>query len=382
MSSLSENANELQRALEKMPHGADIWSCSEITGRPLSSLLDFSANINPFVPRPVLREAVMKALDSMDQYPDPRAVRFQKQLSEKLQLSPASIILGNGAADLIFRLAASLRLELSLQHEAKLLLPIPSFSEYREAFQSAGFQIFEYPLRIQDHYQVDEAFLPFMESIRPQLLILCEPNNPSGQLTPPELFEKILLTAEKTGSIVLLDLSFLEFLPLSIQKERQSAIRKSKARILQLHSFTKFYAIPGLRLGFMEADDERLCERLKSMSPPWQISTPAMAAGMAALHFSEVEKEQWRQKIDDEKKLMLRQLRASGADFLSGEANFIFFHHPDEKLQLRLLKESETPCLIRSCANYPGLSSGFYRIGIQSPDKNRILRASLQKLYP
>ena len=164
----------------ELTHGGD-WAgyAAQYGGMPL----DFSANVSPLGLPQGVRQAVARALDGADRYPDPLCRALRKKLSGTLGVPPQSILCGNGAADLIFRLALA-------EKPKRALVTAPTFAEYEQALVVAGCTADRFFLREEEGFAVTEALL---ERIEPGLdiLFLCEPNNPTGRTTPRALLLRI-----------------------------------------------------------------------------------------------------------------------------------------------------------------------------------------------
>ena len=144
-------------------------------------------------------------------------------------------------------------------------------------------------------------------------------------------------------------------------------------RLVVLRAFTKFYAMAGLRLGYALCGDEALAARMAECGPPWAVSSPAQAAGLAALSETDYAR-RLRRLIGEERPRLAAQLRALACRVLPGQANYLLFFHPDEALVPKLRK---TGVLLRDCRNFVGLSPGWYRAAVRTRPENEIF---LQKL--
>ena len=355
-----------QKPVRKFLHGGDLEGAAEKTGLDVSELLDFSANINPLGMPPGVRGAVMESLDQALSYPDPFCRKLRRALAEHTGQREEQILCGNGGADLIYRLVYALR-------PKKALVTAPAFAEYEEALVQTETEIRFHELG--ETFVVTEAFL---EKLEPglELVFLCNPNNPTGLLTERSLIEKLLGKAKKLDIRVCLDECFLEFVP---GGEAYSAadLLDEFPNLVILKSFTKLYAMPGLRLGYVLSSDTELLERMQKAGQPWAVSEPAQAAGIAALKVCGF-REQTVSFVEKERLFLKKGLEELGFSVLNGQANYLCFRAPaDETLEERLLKEG---ILLRSCANYRGLGKDYYRAAVRSREENERLLAALGKV--
>ena len=339
-------------------HGGDVYR-NRVT-------LDFSANVNPLgTPEPV-RAAIRKAADEVDRYPDPYCTELRNALSERLGVSPEAIVCGNGGAELIYQFAAALK-------PKRTLLPVPSFADYEGALAAIGCEPTYVPLRCETGFALDDSILgAITESV--DLLMLCSPNNPTGCSIEPKLLRRILDRCRKTGTWLFLDESFYGLTDADKQDSLIPDLRDGD-RVTILRAFTKTYGMAGVRLGCCITKNRALTASLTKLSQPWNVSTVAQAAGLAALDCDE-----WVQKtralIAAEKPYLIRALQTLGVSVLYGDANYLLLSGVPT-LYDKLL---ERGILIRSCENYQGLTAGDVRIAVRTHAENEALIAAISEV--
>ena len=348
-------------------HGGDIYSeeIQKQIAKEDRKFLDFSANINPLGMPAGVRLAVMEALDKAEHYPDPESRKLKQALAEYHEVPEEALICGNGGADLIYRLAYGTK-------PAHALLTAPTFLEYEEALKQVGTKIHIYEM--QPDYRVREDILEQMTE-EMDVMFLCNPNNPTGILVEQELLLRILERAESRSILLVLDECFLDF----TGQEERSLIQKTTEykHLFILKSFTKMYAIPGIRLGYGISGNKELIEKMEKSGPCWNVSVLASEAGIAALQ--EVEYcEQARRLICREREKLKEGLKIFGFQVWNGQADYLFFQTPGiTDLYERLLPYG---ILIRRCSNYRGLDKTHYRIAVKSPEANEKLLEVLRKV--
>ena len=337
-------------------HGGD-WAAYELEygGAPL----DFSANVSPLGLPEGVREAVRASLDRADRYPDPFCRELCRRLGEYHRLPPQWVLCGNGAADLIDRLALALR-------PRRALVTAPTFSEYQRALELAGCRVERFPLEEGEGFRLTERVL---ERIGPglDLLVLCEPNNPTGLTTPRPLLGEILRACARAGTVLAVDECFAPFLE---DQEDHSLVGELAGHpdLVVLRAFTKEYAMAGLRLGYALCSDTALLEKMGRSGPPWAVSTPAQAAGVAALE-AENYRRALRALVAEERPRLQRGLEALGCRVVPGQANYLLFFHPDPDLCPKLRARG---VLLRDCGDYAGLGRGWYRAAVRTGRENGI----------
>ena len=348
----------------ELQHGGNIYDGSLERFRREGTLLDFSANINPLGMPEGVRRAVTEALDQAVHYPDPLCRRLKSALSEYHKVPEDFLICGNGGADLIYLLAYALR-------PKRALLTAPTFSEYEEALKQTGTELLFY--RMEADLEVRKDILEQMEQ-RPDVMFLCNPNNPTGILTDQELLIQILKKAEHLGIFLVLDECFLDF----TGQEERSLIEETKkyAHLFILKSFTKMYAMPGIRLGYGISGCKDLLEGMERAGQCWGVSVLASEAGVAALREQEY-KEKAVALVRKERKRMKEDLERLGLQVWDGQADYLFFRAPGiTDLYERLLPEG---ILIRRCGNYRGLDGEYYRVAVKTRTENIQLSIAMEQ---
>lgn len=345
-------------------HGGDWAGFQARYGYPP---LDFSASLSPFGLPAGVRRAAIAALEEADRYPDPQCRALRTKLGEYHHLSPEHILCGNGAADLIFRLALA-------KKPAQALLLAPTFGEYERALEAAGCGVEHFFLEEKQNFQVTESLL---ERIKPGLglLILCEPNNPTGQVTDHTLLLDILECCAQTGTLLAVDECFLDFLP---HPEEHSLIRElsTHKNLLIFRAFTKCYAMAGLRLGYALCGDCALLEKMARMGQAWGVSCVAQEAGLAALEEGAY-LEKLRALIERERPQLQSGLEALGCRVIPGRANFLLFQSSVPELGECL---GEKGISIRSCLDFLGLGEGWYRVCVRTGEDNARLLAAMREV--
>ncbi len=350
--------------MAKAQHGGDILSFREAYG---VEPLDFSSNVNPFGLSPLAAQAVQNALHTAHHYPDPHCRRLRAALSQHEGVPVEQILCGNGAADLIFRLVLAL-------HPKKALLLAPSFLEYEQALGLVDCQIQRHYLKREEGFTLTEEILPAITADI-DLLVLCEPNNPTGRLCPPELLKRILLRCRETGTTLLADECFSGFLDDPAAHSLKPYLTDTPGLFL-LKAFTKLYGMAGLRLGYLLSTNTATLEKTARCGQPWPVSSLAQAAGEAALQDAAYLTSSLPE-IRRQRGLMAAGLSNLGLCVLPGGANYLFFSSGETRLQALLAQKG---ILIRSCAAYPGLSPGDYRVAIRQSEENQKLLLALDEV--
>ena len=340
----------------KLVHGGDWAGYRAEFGR---DALDFSANVSPLGLPAGVAAAITAALPMADRYPDPLCRDLRKALAEAEGVPAEQILCGNGAADLIFRLALALR-------PRRALLPAPTFAEYAAALDTVGCTVQRVFLQEENDFTVTDDFV---DAVTDDIdaVFLCQPNNPTGQVTPPELVQKLLRRCVACGAVLVVDECFLDFLP---DRDALTAKRllHDASNLIILKAFTKLYAMAGVRLGYALCGNAALMDKMRAAGQPWAVSSLAQAAGLAALGETAYA-DCVRDLIAEERPKLAAGLRALGLYVVGGRANYLLFQAPadfGETLRRR-------GAVVRSCANYPGLDGSWYRTAVRTNAENQKL---------
>lgn len=337
-------------------HGGDVYSHENIK-------LDFSVNLNPLgMPRAV-REAIAAAADACARYPDPHSRALCAAVANSEGVQPESVLCGNGAADLIFRLCLAVRPKCAL-------VCAPTFSEYEKAALLAGAQMRFLTLRENEGFRTTGRLL---DELVPgvDMLFICNPNNPTGALMDTKLLEETASRCNRLGITLVVDECFLAF----TDGVSAKPLMKRYKNVVVLNAFTKLYAMPGVRLGYLISSDPALLEKTAAAAQSWSVSSVAQAAGLAALSV-EGWSERTRDVVKTEARYLADALARPGLCVFEGSANFLLIKS-ERPLYAPLLKKG---ILIRPCANYRGLDDRFYRVGVKGRRENDLLIQAVDKV--
>lgn len=341
-------------------HGGDVSGYRLAFGK---EPLDFSASLNPFGMPEGVREAARRAVDAAVPYPDPFCRALAAALAERLDVIPERIFFGNGAAEVIFRLVQARRPRVAL-------VSAPSFAEYDQALVSCGCRVDFHPLTRENGFLLDDSILERIIS-GVDMLFLCQPNNPTGLLIDAPLLQRIVQRCFTAGTLLVMDECFLPFVDDAAALSLLPAVARSEP-VVVLGSFTKMYAMAGLRLGYALCGDDTLVRDMYRIGPPWSVSTVAQAAGLAALTESGYERRSLP-LIREERAFLRRELAALGLDVFDSAANYLFFSSPRDDLAKALLPQG---VMLRDCGNFRGLKPGYYRAAVRLHEENvRLLEA-------
>lgn len=348
--------------MKQLTHGGD-WAGYRVEfGR---DPLDFSANVSPLGLPGGVAKAITASLAMADRYPDPLCRALREKLAVAEGVPAEWLLCGNGAADLIFRLVWAAK-------PRRALVTAPTFAEYAAALDTAGCEVKRFFLEEAEDFAVTDALVDAVDEST-DMVFLCQPNNPTGQLASPGLVEKLLRRCEACGAILAVDECFLDFLPDADRWTAKPLLESGSLVIFK--AFTKLYGMAGVRLGYCLCGDEALLEKMQAAGQPWAVSSLAQAAGIAALKETAYVDEV-RALIAQQRPAMTAGLRALGLRVIDGKANYLLFRAPaDLNERLRPLGTQ-----VRSCANYPGLGPEWYRTAVRTAPENARLLETMREV--
>lgn len=349
-------------------HGADIYTASLNLQINKNDIIDFSSNINPLGLPQSVETAIMQSIQYASRYPDINCRELTEALSIYEKVDKNYIFCSNGAAESIFRIAI-------MRKYGQALLTSPTFGEYEQALKIGNCNINYYDLKEENNFEVKEDIINHISN-ETDILFICNPNNPTGQITQKNLLEKIISHCKSTDTIVIIDECFIDFV-LDKDKYSVTCMMSQYDNLIILKAFTKIYAMAGIRLGYCMSSNEKIIKKLKISGPPWNVSSIAQSAGVQALkevHYVEETVEY----INVQRLYMMREFTNLGIKTYQSYANYIMFRITENiDLKGELLRYN---ILIRSCLNYNNLGCQYYRVAIKSEEDNKVLMETLREV--
>lgn len=345
-------------------HGGDIYRNK--------TEYDFSINLNPCdTPKQVL-EAAKKSLDLIDTYPDIKCENLKRQLSGLFGIDSNCIVCGNGASEILMAVVHEVRPQ-------KALLFAPGFSGYEHVLRA-------YDTKVSfcfDEFDLDRK----IRTLRPDIFIYANPNNPTGRLRTREEIEALADACQKSGTVFVVDECFISL----TGKERESSMIPVLGRYknaIVLRAFTKSFSVPGVRLGFAIIENEKFAVSIERHLPEWNVSVIAQCVGNAACKERKfIEKS--AEYIAKEREYLSKELKELGFDVTPSEANYILFYKNESELDKASISEGsktlyekllERGILIRDCSDYKGLTRGNYRISVKKHEDNIYLIEKIKEV--
>lgn len=333
-------------------HGGNVYK--------YKNCVDFSANCNPLGTPDTVKEAIIESLSHINDYPQVGYQPLREAVACYEGVSSDEVICGNGAAELIFSLCRALKPQ-------KALLPAPTFAEYEQALESTDCICEHFLLEEKEGFSFKDSFLQTLHEGL-DIIFLCNPNNPTGVLTERKFLMQVLKKCQELNIFLVVDECFLDFVKNPEEYTLKEWLREYPNLFL-LKAFTKRYAMAGVRLGYGLSANKELLKHMELVTQPWNVSTLAQEAGIAALREQEYV-EKGRELIFEERDFLKKEMKQLGFTLFSSQANYIFF-----KGHKNLFEECvKRGVLIRDCSNYRGLTEGYFRIAVKThPDNEKLI---------
>jgi L-threonine-O-3-phosphate decarboxylase len=357
--------------LNRPQHGGNPSWAATVAGCPPSLILDFSASISPLGPPKTALAAIKLHLDTLTSYPNPAYPELVQAIAAHHNIDPDWVLPGNGAAELLTWAGW----EFSKLNTT--LLPTPAFGDYRRSLQTFGTRIIARSMMMDDGTIGDLDFaLRHLPTAIPHALglIVNNPHNPTGQIWS----QATILPYLSEFELVVVDESFMDFIP----PDRQQSLIPFIAQypnLVVLRSLTKFYSLPGLRLGYCIAHPDRL-HRWQSWRDPWPVNTLAAAAAIAVLPDTQFQQQTWDWLEPARDRLFQGLSQIPGLQPDPGAANFILVKSSQSAtaIQTKLLQQHQI--LVRDCISFSELGDRFFRVAVRTIEENDRLIAALQSI--
>ncbi len=368
-------------------HGGNVHAAARANGRAIPQIIDFSASINPLGVPPLVRRALVNAIPSAVHYPDPYGDDLRKQIGQTFRIDPESIVLGNGSAELISFLPRAL----SIRHG---LVIGPTFMEFERSLALHGAQCTYLHARAADQYapplEQVQAMLKKKKRVgRPgrkeklttsppiDAVFLCNPNSPTGRAVSRSRIRQLLHTVQQVKAYLIVDEAFVDFChSCSVLQD----VAKSQ-NLIVIRSFTKFFAMPGLRIGYL-AGPRDLVTRIRELLPPWSVNSLAQAAALAALQDSGYRRRSIALIRRERVRFMSRLKGLPGVRLFPSHANFFLLELPPKHSAARIAEWCrEQGVLVRDCQDFSGMNPRTLRLAVhRGKDNNHLVNLLLRAL--
>lgn len=354
-------------------HGSDLEKIEQVYGIQKEAITSFSANVNPLGISPALRQTLAARIDAITAYPDRDYVSLRKCIAAYVGTDFENILVGNGSTELI-------SLFIQVEHPKKAVVIGPSYSEYEREIALGGGTTLYYPLREEDGFVLNTA--DFVSRLQDDidLLVLCNPNNPTSTSITAKSMRQILDACLQHGIYVMVDETYVEFAD-DMAQITSVPLTHYYNNLVILRGTSKFFAAPGLRLGYAVTGNRDLIKTINTRKNPWTINSLAAIAGEIMFQ-DETYIRQTKALISSERRRMY-DLFASRDDFKvyepSGNFMLVKILRPNLTAQDLFERTIRQGMMIRDCSTFPFLDDKFFRFCFMDPDKNDRLTECILK---
>ncbi|MGL5367328.1 MAG: pyridoxal phosphate-dependent aminotransferase, partial [Cetobacterium somerae] len=335
-------------------HGGNIYKLKRDNG---IEVLDYSSNINPLGVPNSFKKAVIENFETLEKYPDIDYVELRTAIGDYNNCHIDNVVVGNGATEVLFLYMKAVKAK-------KVLIIAPTFAEYERAARAAGRDVKFFPLS-KDFSLNENMLLEFITD--EDVVVMCNPNNPTGKFQNLEKIKKIADFLERKNKKLFIDEAFIEFV--DDWKHKTACLLKHK-NIFILRALTKFFALPGVRLGYGLTYDESILDEIKNIREPWSVNGVAEIAGktmlLDTLYIHETEN--W---IKKEKLWFYEELcKIDNIEVTPTETNFILVKLLNDNAKSFRKKMIENGVLVRDASNFMFLDESYIRLAIKDRKKN------------
>lgn len=356
-------------------HGSDLEKIEEAFHLKKENIISFSANINPLGVSPKLKKFLAKNLDVLSTYPDREYKELRNAISIYCGCNPNHILVGNGSTDLI-----SLFIQTIAPKKAVIIAP--TYSEYEKEISLAGGCPLYLPLNINNNFSYNELLVFSMLTNDIDLLVLCNPNNPTGTILNQIDLTKLLEHCKINNIQVLIDETYIEFVD-SHEEYTAIPLISRYDNLITIRGTSKFFASPGLRLGYATTSNENLLQKCNEKTRPWSVSSIADVAGKYMFSDKKYISDT-RKLIHKERNRVVSKLRTiSGIQVFNTWANFCLVKILRTDLTAQIVFETaiKKGLMVRNCDSFSFLDNSYFRICFMLPEQNDKLMECLIEIF-
>jgi threonine-phosphate decarboxylase len=355
-------------------HGSDLEQIAAYYHIPQESIISFGANVNPLGISPLVKAALCDNLDIITRYPDRDYKALRETIASYCDVNMEHVVVGNGSTELISLLIS--------QRKARHALVIgPTYSEYERELSLTGGSMSYYNLNEQLDFQLD--FHDFLEKLTPDIdfLILCNPNNPTSSALTQEQLTHLLSECQKRNIFVMIDETYVEFAP-CVAEITAMPLTEIYDNLMIIRGVSKFYAAPGLRLGYGVTSNREFLADLRQHQNPWSLNSIAAFAGEIMLKDTSYIKKTRTLILSERERLCNILRKYPSVKIYEPYANFILLHLRKEGLTSHQVFEHSIRqgMMIRDCSSFESLEGEYIRFCIMKPDDNTRLVQCLGEL--
>ena len=350
---------------KKAFHGSDLELIEKEFGVKKEDIVNFAANVNPFGISPLMKEELSKHVNVIETYPDRNYTDLRKAIGEYCSCNPEYITVGNGSTELISLMAQFI-------HPAKALIIGPTYSEYGHEIGLSGGDITYFELKEEEDFRLNiESLFTELQRVHYDMLVICNPNNPTSGIITQDVLSLIMQLCKDLNTFIMIDETYMEF----SEHEAYAIAAPLTERFdnfIVLRGVSKFFASPGLRLGYAITRNEELLKKIRTEQNPWSVNSIAAFAGTVMYQDKDYIKKTKEFMHEEQKRIYDIFAKSDKYKPYTADANFILLKILDEKLDAANLFELaiRNNFMIRNCDSFPFLSDRYIRFCFMKREDN------------
>lgn len=356
----------------KVNHGANLYDLSSQYGLKKEDFMDFSSNINPFGASKLAKEYIVNNIDKVSIYPDCEYLQLKTSISNYCNCSINNILLGSGATELISSFIETIK-------PKKSLLLSPAYSEYEKELSKVKCNITKYFSKKEYDFSINiDNLIETINKDNYELIVICNPNNPTGFTFTKSEIEKIL---NNTKAFIMVDETYIEFTNMSIYSS--TSLVDIYQNLFIIRGTSKFFSTPGIRLGYGLISNNKIKNEMSSHLNLWNINIFASMMGEVMFNDSKFIENTYSLMIKERDYLINELNKFDDLKIYNSQGNFILCEIKSKSIIAKDVREKLLPkrIIIRDCASFDGLDEYFFRVCILKHEENKLLIDNLKKIF-
>lgn len=356
----------------KVNHGANLYDLSSQYGFSKEDIMDFSSNINPFGSSKLAKEYIVNNIDKVSVYPDPEYLELKTSISNYCNCSIDNILLGSGATELISSFIKTI-------NPKKALILSPAYSEYEKELSKIKCNITKYFSKKEYNFTINiDNLIEIINKDNYELIIICNPNNPTGFTFSKNEIEKIL---NNTNSFVMVDETYIEFTNTSIYSS--TSLVDKYDNLFVIRGTSKFFSTPGIRLGYGLISNHKIKYEMNSNLDLWNINIFASMMGEVMFNDNKFIENTYSLMIKERDYLVNELSKFTDLKIYNSQGNFILCEIKSKSITAKEVREKliHKRIIIRDCVSFDGLDEYFFRVCILKPEENKLLIDNLINIF-
>lgn len=345
-------------------HGSDLEKVEQLYGIRREDIHPFASNVNPLGLSPVMKQALREHLDVLTDYPDRDYKKLKEAISAYTGVEPAHILPGSGSTELIVTFIHTIK-------PKKTIVIEPTYSEYKRDLKEIKSEIIDFFLKEETGFRLNIKDLIAQIDDSVDMVILCNPNNPTSVCVTANEIQELAEHCKTTSTFVLIDETYVEFVK-EVASVTAMPLVKDYNNLLVIRGVSKFFASPGLRLGYGCSSNMKLFRYIIRHGNPWSINSIAAYAG--TVMFTDTEYiNRTRELISLEQNLVCSALRSRKTiQVFPPAANFVLVKILKDNLTSSQVFEYciKKGLMIRDCISFPGLGNQYIRFCFLNPEED------------